>query len=672
MTFIQFSGYQQQDSQEFLIVLLDALHEDLNKVKSKHYISDVNTKNKSEENISEEAWVYHLMRNQSVLVDLFFAQFKSSLICRSCNEVSLKFEPYMTISLPIPNQEFIEIHVNFVFYELKKGIFKLIVLIERDGKVYNLRKKLSKMLNIPLNSYIICNLFNQRIDRIYNNLTLLQKMSQQIFAFQIDQKLIDLNNRNLKTSTNNEVDHTLNESHINIENIEVNNPEYLEKKSAENSSNFYSQLDNSINDYMLTTKINPDKQVVETTNNLPTSLEIFSDNNYGFCKNFIKIFLKIKTYEGAKLMKRGQISFERIIYLKKTWTLAYVHLYIFIYIKDLLENMSDYSHIKGLEDRNAFFIVFNSEFKKISNESDNMLNQIQNNFPYIIRVKNISSVFSPKNCILCERKNCPDCILPYSDVIILSQILEKYKRKDSFLNLDNNYLYFDPLQKKLAIPRQDFELELSFLSKHKNSLKNYFFQAKIPKIKTKQIDIINNKVEKVSIKDCFSKFIQIESLDEKNEWFCPNCKSLQKAKKKIEIWNTPPILIIHLKRFKNNHKLLNFIDFPVTDFDLKNYILNKDNACNKYDLFAVCNHYGSPDFGHYTAFAKNYINLKWYCFDDNTIRELDEKEIVNQNAYVLFYRRKDLVNKQFDLDQIFDKIYVNHKLILKDNFLKIT
>lgn len=35
----QFSGYQQQDSQELLAFLLDGLHEDLNRVKKKPYVA---------------------------------------------------------------------------------------------------------------------------------------------------------------------------------------------------------------------------------------------------------------------------------------------------------------------------------------------------------------------------------------------------------------------------------------------------------------------------------------------------------------------------------------------------------------------------------------------------------------------------------------------------------
>ena len=34
----QFSGYQQQDSQELMAFLLDGLHEDLNRIKEKPYL----------------------------------------------------------------------------------------------------------------------------------------------------------------------------------------------------------------------------------------------------------------------------------------------------------------------------------------------------------------------------------------------------------------------------------------------------------------------------------------------------------------------------------------------------------------------------------------------------------------------------------------------------------
>ena len=44
--------------------------------------------------------------------------------------------------------------------------------------------------------------------------------------------------------------------------------------------------------------------------------------------------------------------------------------------------------------------------------------------------------------------------------------------------------------------------------------------------------------------------------------------------------------------------------------------------------------------GHYTAFAKNLINDKWYCFDDSRVYPVDVDTIVSTSAYVLFYKRR--------------------------------
>lgn len=45
----QFSGYQQQDSQELLTFLLDGLHEDLNRIKKKPYIELKDSDDRSDE-----------------------------------------------------------------------------------------------------------------------------------------------------------------------------------------------------------------------------------------------------------------------------------------------------------------------------------------------------------------------------------------------------------------------------------------------------------------------------------------------------------------------------------------------------------------------------------------------------------------------------------------------
>ncbi|KAL8541867.1 hypothetical protein ACS0TY_002932 [Phlomoides rotata] len=53
------------------------------------------------------------------------------------------------------------------------------------------------------------------------------------------------------------------------------------------------------------------------------------------------------------------------------------------------------------------------------------------------------------------------------------------------------------------------------------------------------------------------------------------------------------------------HKLETFVNFPIHDFDLTNYIANKNNTrCQIYELYALTNHYGGMGSGHYTTHIK--------------------------------------------------------------------
>ena len=135
---------------------------------------------------------------------------------------------------------------------------------------------------------------------------------------------------------------------------------------------------------------------------------------------------------------------------------------------------------------------------------------------------------------------------------------------------------------------------------------------------------------------------------------------IQIANKKIELYNLPKILIIHLKRFNNNRKINTLINFPLENLSLDNYINKLKKGNNKYDLFGVINHYGNLSYGHYTAFCKNYHDNNWYQYDDRIVKRIENdslKEIiVNQNAYVLFYREhnndficwENIYNKQYN------------------------
>ena len=129
----------------------------------------------------------------------------------------------------------------------------------------------------------------------------------------------------------------------------------------------------------------------------------------------------------------------------------------------------------------------------------------------------------------------------------------------------------------------------------------------------------------------------------------------QLAEKKMEIFTCPEILILHLKRFKNNSKLGNKVNFPIEGLDMGKYLTYNEieTSDNIYDLFAVANHFGGLHGGHYTAYCKNYIENKWYEFNDSHVSETEENNIVSNNAYVLFYKKR---NSQFqNIEELYQK-----------------
>ena len=116
----KFSGYHQQDSNEFLIYLLDRIHEDLNSVSKKPYI-EIKEKgeNESDEDASIRWWETHLLRENSIIVDLFHGQFKNTITCDYCNRVSVTYDSYIFLSLSIPSGKF-EIDIKYFGYDISK------------------------------------------------------------------------------------------------------------------------------------------------------------------------------------------------------------------------------------------------------------------------------------------------------------------------------------------------------------------------------------------------------------------------------------------------------------------------------------------------------------------------------------------------------------------------
>ncbi|KAK3710667.1 hypothetical protein QZH41_011010, partial [Actinostola sp. cb2023] len=98
-----FSGFDQQDSQEFLALMMDKLHEDVNTILNKPFLKTPGD-DIEPSRAAEMSWANHKMRNQSFLVELFDGLFMSTVRCLVCQKKSVTFETFSNLTLPLPGQ----------------------------------------------------------------------------------------------------------------------------------------------------------------------------------------------------------------------------------------------------------------------------------------------------------------------------------------------------------------------------------------------------------------------------------------------------------------------------------------------------------------------------------------------------------------------------------------
>ncbi|KAL1461682.1 hypothetical protein WDU94_013554 [Cyamophila willieti] len=141
--------------------------------------------------------------------------------------------------------------------------------------------------------------------------------------------------------------------------------------------------------------------------------------------------------------------------------------------------------------------------------------------------------------------------------------------------------------------------------------------------------------DRCTLKDCLDLYLQGEEIQ---GWHCPRCKTKRDARKKLDITILPPILVLHFKRFTSDgwcRKKQTTVEFPENNLSMSEYNINPESRDSRYDLYAVSNHYGTMESGHYTAYCRN--KYKWYKFDDSDVSEISSSKLVSPAAYILFY-----------------------------------
>ncbi|KAM7411810.1 hypothetical protein PAMA_021675 [Pampus argenteus] len=110
----------------------------------------------------------------------------------------------------------------------------------------------------------------------------------------------------------------------------------------------------------------------------------------------------------------------------------------------------------------------------------------------------------------------------------------------------------------------------------------------------------------VTLRECLDLFSQEEKLDKENSPMCERCNRHTECTKRLSIQRFPQVIVIR----------------PVL-----------------YDLYAICNHAGTVNMGHYTACCSDENG--WCFYNDSSVTPVSENQLQTNQAYVLFYQRSN-------------------------------
>ena len=335
------------------------------------------------------------------------------------------------------------------------------------------------------------------------------------------------------------------------------------------------------------------------------------------------IFEEEKKYYFFKKKNILAINYCKLFCLNSESTVNDLKKEIFKYYRRTIDN----KYIANNEDEvdDSYYIEFYQKLndkKYINNEYEQY--KIENNgfleiYFYHNLPKNNGWIFSGPRCEFCEYTSTQTsfCKFDFTDNIKLKEIKKKYIIERPII-LMVNFKQYEHMFKLFYEPLKD---------------------NNDPRIYLK---------EEVTIYDCFDIYSKRKKLNSEKEYICPQCNKDVIPYQIKEPYLSPKYLIISFNRIQkrfddlmdliNNKKDKTPIGYPIDDLDLNPYFNNGSNN-NIYALNSVILHIGEIKNAHY----KTFIRKKdiWYGIDEKDIRQININEIINPDAYILIYEKKD-------------------------------
>ncbi|XP_046684242.1 ubiquitin carboxyl-terminal hydrolase 32 isoform X2 [Homalodisca vitripennis] len=531
----RFNGSQQHDSQELLAFLLDGLHEDLNRVHDKPYVELNDSDGRCDVSVAQEAWENHILRNKSIIVDLFHGQLKSKVRCKVCGHESVRFDPFNYLSLPLPMESYIYIQVTVLRLDgsvpTKYGL-----RLNMDDKYANLKQNLSTLCNIPPSYMKLAELTGSQIKTVlHNDHKVKPPQSGLLYAYELptcpnsgsiygDDERLSITS--LKSQREAQTFQAIQRS-IQPQAVSRGNTSpvvYGEDISTTASSIAVTVESEGMIDTlaMEVTETIPDSGNCSASScSLADSVDTNSCQQPGFILAFHRKLIQQDVYFVSSQKSKPSLFGVPVI-VPCCDNTSHQDLYQSVWLQ-VARLVSPLPPSETAPPNHAM-------------DCDDSLGY---EFPFVLKAVNREGTA----CAWCPwYRFCRGCRIQCCDT--------EFNFSSSFLAID-----WDPTA-----------LHLRYQTAQEKVFEEH---SSVQMMRQLQHEPIN-------LDYCLEAFTKEEQLGDEEKYYCSKCKQHQLASKKLEIWRLPPILIVHLKRFQFLNgkwvKSQKVVKFPLHNFEPTSYL----------------------------------------------------------------------------------------------------
>ncbi|XP_042906774.1 ubiquitin carboxyl-terminal hydrolase 11 isoform X3 [Parasteatoda tepidariorum] len=582
-------------------------------------------------------WDQYKSLNQSIVVDTFHGQFRSSVVCSQCSHNSITYEPFMYLPVFLPHTLERQIVITFVQNNGAPPVCYL-VNVNKFDRIHKIREALQILLDVPAEEIILAECFENHISRFLDENQSIRRVNdstRSVYAFEVG-KICEENSDPMKSTNAEDIGSLCAEDkHFNKSNMTTKlSDDSLLKNSIDEDifetfdpSQIRSTSPNEKRDNILLTTEFLENSSSEFTHgstqneNCPLGpiqfhtcaicLEELPNYKLSFhpscecilCNSCIEV--SCKHYGGATFIcpvcSSPVAPAEDFMPLTKIGETQYKISTIPIPIvmrHDIFE--------EGVLKQKV--LIGHPCLLKLPSSlpASKLYEHVDRAIPFLSTYSLLLVDGQGKNCSRClYNKHCSGC--------------EITRIGDIKLHPGDNIAvrYVDLTAENIASASYAVEHKSMQQTRHKSELDIY---------------------------DCLEYFSERESLDADSPWFCPVCRRNQQATKSLSVWKFPQVLIIYLKRFVFHDfmsiKVEDKVSYPLEGLDLSSFSSGPFSEDLMYDLQSCVCHFGGVSAGHYTSYSKHATSNEWYYYNDENVKKEAPNTEECVNEYIFFYQKR--------------------------------